>query len=204
MAAVVVYQFKLDVLLVAAHDLAGAVVIHMVGAAHGLLVVGPEGLKLLEVGKQFVGDVLKTDDSIDVEDGLGLCRLYVLLYVGLEPALELLHMFGLHAQTSGIGVTAKILQQVAAAGDGTVHVKACHRTGRSCGHVLVAGEHYGRPVIDFREAGGYNADDSLVPFFVVDDDGLLLLVVEQLKQKMVGQLGHGIVQVLPLIDIMIE
>ena len=81
---------------------------------------------------------------------------------------------------------------------------ACHRTGRSCGHVLVAGEHYGRPVIDFREAGGYNADDSLVPFFVVDDDGLLLLVVGQLLHNLVGLLGHGLVQVLPLFVILID
>ena len=75
--------------LLASHHLARAIVVHAHGAKHGLRVAGSEGCKAFEVVVQTFGYIFKIDDSVDVEHGLGLFGLNMLIDVMLKTTSEL-------------------------------------------------------------------------------------------------------------------
>ena len=70
----VVYQFQLDVFLVAPYYFAGSVVVHVVGAEYRFGIVGTEGVELFQVATEFRGYVPEVDFRIDVDYGAGLFR----------------------------------------------------------------------------------------------------------------------------------
>ena len=86
-------QFQLDVFLFASHHLTRTEVIHVDGAEQRFLVGGSEGAETFQVVMQLPRDVLEVNLCIDIEDGLNLLRLDVLLYIFLETAAELWNIF---------------------------------------------------------------------------------------------------------------
>ena len=204
-AALRVHELQLDVLLVAPHDLAGAVVIDLPCAEEGLRVVGSVGGEALDVGSHAAVDVAEVDVGIDVEYGVDLLGLYVLLDVLLEAVAEGRYVLCRHAQARGVGVTAEVLEQVCTALDGLIDVEPGHAAGRTGSHaVVVAGENHAGLVEDLRQARGHNADDAAVPLFVEEDDGLVLVAVLQCHDDAVGFLRHGLVQVLALLVVLVD
>src|SRR3712207_746094 len=115
-------EFELDVLLLAPHHLACAVVVHACGAEQRLLVAWSEGCKFLQVVMQFLRYFLEVDARIDSEVGLGLLGLYVFFDVSLEPSAELWNVIPSQRESCGIGMAAEVEQQVATALDGRVDV----------------------------------------------------------------------------------
>lgn len=140
-AALVVDELELDVLLFAADDFTGAVVEHVEGAEYGLGILGTEGVEALEVVVEFVGDVAEIEPAVDVDHGTGLLGQDVAGDVFLETAGEFLDVFDFHGKTGRIGVAPEILEQVAAAFDGLVDIETGHGTGRTGGETVGAGEY---------------------------------------------------------------
>ena len=68
-------------------------VIHVDGAEQRFLVGGSEGTETFQVVMQLPRDVLEVNLCIDIEDGLNLFRLDMLLYIFLETAAELWNIF---------------------------------------------------------------------------------------------------------------
>ena len=117
-------------------------------------------------------------------------------HVGLETAAELFHVLHAQSQAGGVGVSAEVLEQVAATLYGLVDIKSRHRAGRPCGHAFAACQHYGRPVVLFRQTRGDDADDSLVPFFVVYHHRAPFVQPGQVLHLFYGLFRHLLVQIL--------
>ena len=122
----------------------------------------------------------------------------------LEASGEGGHVLHLHREAGGVGVPSEALQQVAAVLDSLVDVEAGDRARRAGGQVARAGQHHGGAVVDFRQARGHDADDTLVPRLVVEHDGAAVGEVRQLLHDVVGLLGHGLVQVLARLVILVD
>ena len=99
-------------------------------------------------------------------------------------------------EACGVGVSAEVFKQVAAALHGLVDVEARHRPRGARGHTFAACEHHGRPVVLLGEARGDDADDAFVPVFVVDDDAAAFVEVGQATHLLHGLLGGLLVEVL--------
>ena len=96
-------------------------------------------------------------------------------------------------------MSAEVVQQILAAFNGLVHVEACYGSCRACGHIVGPGQDDSRAEVDFRQARSHDTDYALVPLLVVDDDGLVLVLVVQFRHNLIGLLGHCLVQVLSLL-----
>ena len=100
----------------------------------------------------MLGDILKVDDSVYVQDSLGLFGRDVFFHIFLETVSELLDMFPFQGESGSIGMSAKVDQQVAATLDGRVNVKSCHTAGRAGSHVTFFCEYHGGAEIDFGQS----------------------------------------------------
>ena len=163
-------EFQLDMLLLTAYHLRCAVVVDITGAEDGLGIIGSVRSEFLQVVMQFLVDILEVDDGIDVEGGLRLLRQDMLIDIFLETATELGYVLNLQREADGIGMTAEVLQQVAAVLYGVVDVIASHAAGRSRGDAVELRQHHRRPVVELRQAGGDDADDTFLPVLVVEHD----------------------------------
>ena len=191
-------------LLLPAHHLAGAIVIHLGGAEHWFLVARTERREAFQLVLQRLGDVLEVDDGIDVQESLGLLRHDMLLHVLLESLPELLHLVPSQRESGSIGVTTEVDEQVTATLDGGIHIKSRHASSRTRSHVAVSGEHDGRTEVDFRESGGDDADDTFLPSLVIEHDAGVVLLALQSRYDAVGFLGHLLVDVLALFVVFID
>ena len=123
--------------------------------------------ELLKVGEQFLGYVLKVNDSLDVENCLSLFRQYMLVNITLETLFEGGDIFHLHRQACGIGVSTKVIQEIATALDGIIDVETGNRAGRASGHTVVDCHHDGGTEIYFRYSRGHDADYAFFPSRVI-------------------------------------
>lgn len=106
-------RLEFDVLLLATHYLRGAVIVNIACTEQWFGIIGTVRCKLLQIVVQTLGNILKVDNRIDIECSLSLFRLNVLHDVFLEAAAELRDVLDLERKTNSIGVTAKVLEQVA-------------------------------------------------------------------------------------------
>ena len=166
-------------LLLTANHLAGAVVVDTDGAEHGLGVAGTKGRKLLQVVMETLGDVLEVDDSIDVEHGLCLFGLYVLIDIMLEATAKLRNVIPTERQSGSVGVAAEVDEHVATALDGRIDVEPCDASCRTGRDVALACEHHRGTKIDLGETRCHDADDALLPVLVVEHDGGVMLLALQ-------------------------
>ena len=204
-AALGIDKLQLDVLLVASHNLACAEVIDLLRAEKRLLIVGAVWRKALDVGHNATGNVAKIDDGINAQDGTGLFRLNVFLDVLLEAMAKLGNVLCRHTQAGSVCVAAKVLKQVGTTLDGLIDIEARDAACRAGRHtVVVASEHDAGLIEDFRQAGSHDADDATMPFLVVEDDGLVLVLVFQSLDDAIGLLGHRLVQVLTLLVVFVD
>ena len=72
----------------------------------------------------FLCDVLEVYHLFDVEYGLRLLRLYVVVDILLEAPPELRYVRRLHRQSGGVCMSSEVLQQVAAMLDCFIYVEA--------------------------------------------------------------------------------
>ena len=101
-------------------------------------------------------------------------------------------------------MTSEVFQKVAAVFNGFVDIESGDGTGRSGCHVIRTCQYYCRPVIDFRQPGGYDADDAFMPVFIVQYDGTSVGKSVQVSYNLVGLLGHGLVQVLACLVVLVD
>ena len=101
-------------------------------------------------------------------------------------------------------MTSKVFQKVAAVFNGFVDIESGDGTGRPGCHVIRTCQYYCWPVIDFRQPGGYDADDTFMPVFIVQYDGTSVGKSVQVSYNIVGLLGHGLVQVLASLVVLID
>ena len=101
-------------------------------------------------------------------------------------------------------MTSEVFQKVAAVFNGFVDIESGDGTGRSGCHVIHTCQYYCRPVIDFRQPGGYDADDAFMPVFIVQYDGTSVGKSVQVSYNLVGLLGHGLVQVLACLVVLVD
>ena len=130
-------QLKFDVLLILAHHLTRAVVIHVVGAEQRSGVARTMRCKLLKVVEQFLADVLEVDHRLYVEYCLCLFRKYVFINIRLETLFESGDILNLHRKSGSIGVSTEIGKQIATALYCLVDVETRNRACRACGHTVV-------------------------------------------------------------------
>ena len=121
-ARLAVNKFQLDVLLHPSHHLARSVVIDIVSAEERFRVTGTMRSKLFYVGEHLLCDIFKVNFLLNVENCLRLLWQYVLIDIFLEALPESRYVLDFHGETCGIGVSSKILQEVAAALYGIVNV----------------------------------------------------------------------------------
>ena len=91
---------------------------------------------------------------------------------------------------------AEIFQQILAALYGLVHVEARHAARRTRGQVLAAREHHGGAVVLLGEARCHDADNALVPLFVVDHHGAAVVEPRKVAHEFHCLLRHLPVEVL--------
>ena len=194
--ALVVHELQFDMLLSAAHHLARAVVIDTLGAEDGARIAWAEGGKALELLVELEGDVLEVQHSVDFEGRLCLFVQDMLGHVGFEAAAELLDVLHAHGQASRVGMTAEVFQQVRATLHRLIDIEAVHRARATRGQPFAARQYDGGAVVLLGQARGHDADDALVPLFVVDNDGAAVVQLRQVTYLLDGFLGHGFVQVL--------
>ena len=70
----VVYQFELDVFLIATYHFTCTIVVDVMCAEYGFLIIGTEWVELLQIIKEFRSDVPKVYLCIDIYDSAGLFR----------------------------------------------------------------------------------------------------------------------------------
>ena len=121
-----VNQFKLDMLLIPAHHLACAVIIHIVCAEKRAWIARAVRCKLLQVAKQLFRYVLEVNHSLHVKYRLSLLGQDMLIHISLKTLLECRNIFHLHRQTGCIRMTAEIVQKVAATLYGVIDVETSH------------------------------------------------------------------------------
>ena len=201
--AFVVHEFQFYVFLVSSYNFACSVVIDIACAEVRLWILGSEGLESLQVIVELAVYVVEVQHVVNLQYGICLLGQYVVVHILFEAALEFLYVLRLQGQARRIGVSAEVLQYVAATLYGLVDVETCHRTCRTCGHISIACKYHGWAEVYFRQPGGNDADDSLVPLLVVDDDGLAVRLVHQRGDNLVGLFGHCLVQVLALLVVMV-
>ena len=111
-----------------------------------------EGTKHRSKPLAKVCDVAEVDGCLNVD----LChrefRIEILFDIGLEATFELLHVFHLQGKACGIGVSTKVLEQVATTLYSLVHIETANRTSRTCGKLIATCEYDGRSAIDFGQA----------------------------------------------------
>ena len=122
----VVYKLELYVLLLAANNLARAVIVNAAGAKKRFGITRPERIEFLQVVLELAGDVLEIYHGGYVETCLGLLVAYVLLHIFFETAFEFRHVIRLHGHAGSISVPAEVLKQVAATLHGLVYVESGH------------------------------------------------------------------------------
>ena len=106
----VIDQFEFDVLLTTTDNLAGAVVIDLMGAEYGTGVGGAEGVETLEVGEEATGDVAETDGGLDINLLMVLRGVEILFDILNETTTELVDVFHAEGEAGRIGVPAKVLE----------------------------------------------------------------------------------------------
>ena len=99
-------------------------------------------------------------------------------------------------------MTSEVFQKVAAVFNGFVDIESGDGTGRSGCHVIRTCQYYCRPVIDFRQPGGYDADDAFMPVFIVQYDGTSVGKSVQVSYKLVGLLGPEALMRGPILNTM--
>ena len=151
-----------------------------------------------------LADVLEVEHGVYVQDGLRLLGLNVLVDVLVEPAAEFGYVVPAQGKSGSVGVAAEVDEQVAATLDSRIDVEARHRACRACGKLAVARQHHGRPEIDFCQSGSNDADDALLPTFVVEHDARAVLLALQPGHDLVGLFGHLFVDVLALLVVFVD
>ena len=101
-------------------------------------------------------------------------------------------------------MTSEVFQKVAAVFNGFVDIESGDGTGRSGCHVIRTCQYYCRPVIDFRQPGGYDADDTFMPVFIVQYNGPAVGKSIQIGHNLIGFFGHGLVQVLAGLVVLVD
>ena len=191
-------------LLLATHYLRGAVIVNIACTEQWFGIIGTVRCKLLQIVVQTLGNILKVDNRIDIECSLSLFRLNVLHYIFLEAAAELRDVLDLERKAYSIGVTAKVLEQIATALDGIVHIVASHTAGRTCSNAVELSEYYRGAVVKLSESRSHNADNTLFPVLVVKYDTGVVLLTLQLFYDLVGLFGHLLVNILTLFVVLID
>ena len=105
--------------------------------------------KLFYVGEHLLCDIFKVNFLLNVENCLRLLWQYVLIDIFLEALPESRYVLDFHGETCGIGVSSKILQEVAAALYGIVNVESSNATSRTCCHAVNDSKHYCWTEVDF-------------------------------------------------------
>ena len=101
-------------------------------------------------------------------------------------------------------MTTEIFQQITAIFNRLIHVKAGYGTGGTCCHIIRTGQHYCGAIINFRQAGGNDTDNTFVPIFVVQHDRTAFGKSFQISYNLVGFLGHGLIEIFPGFVVLID
>ena len=152
----------------------------------------------------MLGYVFEVYFCINVERRLCLLGRNMLFYIMLEPVSELSYLIPSQGESGSIGMTAEIEQEVAAALDGRVDVKARNAACRTGSHVAIPCKNHGRAEVDFGESGSYDADDSLFPSFIIEHDAGVVFHAFQTRNDAVGFFSHLLVYVFALLIILID
>ena len=160
----------------------------------GLALSGPNGLNFFKSLKNFGVMSLKSISALmsmtaHVCSGRIFCDTN-----SSKRSIKAGTFFHLHGKTGGVGMTSEVFQKVAAVFNGFVDIESGDGTGRTGCHVIRTCQYYCRPVIDFRQPGGYDADDAFMPVFIVQYDGTSVGKSVQVSYNLVGLLGHGLVK----------
>ena len=147
--------------------------------------------------------MLEVNLQIDIQCLLRLFGHDMVAHIFLETTTELRNVLLLHGQTNGVGVSAKVLQEVATRLDGIVDVKTCYATSRTRGHAIDNGQHDGGTEVEFRQTGSHDAYHAFLPAFVVEYDRLLVLLALKTSHDFVSLFGHLLVHVASLVVIFI-
>ena len=151
-------------------------------------------------------DIHELDFTVDIHSGRDLLVLNVALDIFGQPAAELGNVFLLDGQADGIGMAAESLQEVSTRLDSCIDIKAAHRARRASSYTIgIIGQHYRGAEIQLSKPCCHNADDTLVPVAVIDDDGLL--AVKHLGvtvNNLVGLDSHLAVKLLAVTVILVD
>ena len=109
----VVDELELNVLEVAAHELACAEVLHASGAEGWLAVARAEGVEESEDGDEFGRDVGEGEECVDVDLRCELLGEDVGGDILLEPAREFGNVLLAQREAHGVGVAAEVFEEVA-------------------------------------------------------------------------------------------
>ena len=101
---------------------------------------------------QFLGYLLEVNHGVDIQRGFRLLRQDMLADIFLEAATELGDILDSQCESHGVGMSAKVHQQVATALNGIIEVVACHTACRTGSHTIEFRQYHCRTVIEFRES----------------------------------------------------
>ena len=110
------------------------------------------GSQLFQFVEQALVNLVEVNLHVDIQRLLCLFGHDMRADELLEAATELGNVLLFQRQTYGIGVSAKVLEQVATRLDGFVDVEACHRACRTRGHTIDDGQYDGRTEVEFRQS----------------------------------------------------
>lgn len=64
-------------------------------------------------------------------------------------------------------MATEIFQQITTIFNRLIHVKTRYGTGGTCCHIIRTGQYYRGAIINLRQAGGNDTDNTFVPILVV-------------------------------------
>ena len=192
----VIDKLKLDVLLTAANHLACSVITHVVCAEYRFGIVWAMRRKLLHIVEEATCYLMEIKFRVNLNHGVSLFGEDILRYILLETLSKSLDVFDLQREARRIGVTTKILEQIATALHGLVYIKAHYRARRASCHIASACYHNRRAVIDLGKTRCYNTNDATVPIGIEDDYGTLLIKALEPFDNGICLFGHALVELL--------
>ena len=106
----VVYQFQLNMFLIASYHFTCTIVIYIVRTKHRLMIVRSERVKLFQVGIKAWSDLFEVNFSVDVYHGTGLFRQNMFGYELFEAACEFFYILYFHRQSGCVCVSSEVFQ----------------------------------------------------------------------------------------------